>query len=217
MSKSKNPKIQSNFESSKRPKQIESPAQFKDIPISWQLSFLDEDGKWGLKVFKRHFRFSISDGLMSSLGDIHNDLYDAITELSGKTFDSVEDFLNQIHVKCKNNISIVDQKRIISALQENIFWTDIYPKLRHFESQTWKDLEKEQFGERGKTKHHSVSISKIIPEARKRLEELKIEDVDELFSIRFSGQQRIWGIRHFSFLKILWIDLKHEICPPSRN
>ena len=212
------PVIKTPFEAVKTPKNIESPAKYKEFPISWQLSHIDRDGRWGLNIFKRQISFLITDNLLSELkSDINNDLYNAITDLNNKTFESIHDFLLMLENKCKGHISNIEQRIIIKSIQENFFWTDIYPKLRHFESQTWFDIEKEISGGKNKTRHHSVNISKIIPEARKRLEQLQLDDIDELFSIRLAGKLRIWGIRHYSYLRILWIDLEHEICPTTRS
>ncbi len=212
------PTIKTPFEVVKTPRSIESPAKYKEFPISWQLSHIDDDGRWGLNIFKKHFTFSITNNLLSELkSDINNDLYDAISDLNDKTFDSIHDFLFKLEIKSKGHISTLEQRIIIKSIQENFFWTEIYPKLRHFESQTWSKIEKELFGSRSKTKHHSVNISQIIPEARKRLEQLQLDDIDELFSIRLSGKLRIWGIRHWSYLRILWIDLEHEICPSTKG
>lgn len=214
---SKQPKVGAQIDISKNPKVIESPASYKNIPISWQLSHVDDESRWGINVFKSHFIFSITDELLNELPNSSNEIYDTLSKLNGKKFNSIDGFLNKLHIGCNYEITAIEQKIIVKHLRENIFWIDFYPKLRHFESQTWLELEKELFGAKSKTKHHSVSVSKIIPEARKRLAHLKLDDIDELFSIRLTGEQRIWGIRHFSYLRILWFDLEHEICPSSKN
>jgi hypothetical protein len=53
----------------------------------------------------------------------------------------------------------------------------------------------------------------VIPDARKRLEQLRLDDTDELFSLRLNGQERLWGIRSNDIFSLLWWDPKHEICP----
>lgn len=68
---------------------------------------------------------------------------------------------------------------------------------------TWKEVI-------GK-KHHYIEISKIHPEAKKRLEELEYDDT-MLFSFRLSGKQRVWTIRVNDEAYLLWWDPKHEIC-----
>lgn len=65
---------------------------------------------------------------------------------------------------------------------------------------------------------HSINFSCIVKKARKRLEEIHLEDVGEqLFSMRFTGEKRVWGIRHGNVFKVLWWDPKHEICPSPKK
>lgn len=88
-------------------------------------------------------------------------------------------------------------------------WAEIYDKISHFEKMTW--LEIKQHGS------HSIKIDELCPEARKRLEQIQLDDVEELFSLRLTGKQRIWGIRHNAILKILWWDPGHEVCPSEKK
>ncbi len=82
----------------------------------------------------------------------------------------------------------------------------IWPKLRDFESMSWKEIVT-------MTKSHNVETSKLDVAARRKLESLKIDDIEELFSLRLTGKQRIWGILENSTLKILWWDPEHLVCP----
>jgi hypothetical protein len=84
----------------------------------------------------------------------------------------------------------------------------IHCKLRQFEGMAWDEIE------RGGS--HSVEVGKIIPEARKRLEDLKISH-DPLFSLRLSGKERIWGYRVGNVLSIIWWDPEHKICPSHKK
>ena len=77
-------------------------------------------------------------------------------------------------------------------------WDNLFPKLQAFETMTWSEL-----GENGS---HSVSFDSLIPKAQKRLEDLKIDDIDELYSLRLTGKERIWGVRDRNILKLLWWD-----------
>lgn len=60
---------------------------------------------------------------------------------------------------------------------------------------------------------HHVAKDKLIKEAQERLEELKLDDLDELFSLRITAKCRIWGIKDRYVLKILWYDPQHQVCP----
>ena len=215
----KNPKVSKQVRVEKKPKSAKDPELFKDAPISWQLNRIDDDSRWGISVFRNNIKIVKNNNLFDGIDDINDILANALIDLMGKNFDSVESFLENLCQKDNVNISATELSIILKSIDENIFWKDIYPTLKHFEKKTWFEIESETFyGKRkNKTKHHSVQISKLIPEARRRLETLRLDDIDELFSIRISGKIRLWGIRKKSYFQALWFDLKHEICPSKNN
>lgn len=217
MAKKRVPNYHPELKISKSPKISENPAQYKDFPVAWQLSFIDDDSKWGTKCFLEHTSFGNYDNLLDEFDNIHNDLYDAVNSLIGKKFNGVVELLEAVEKKANNNITAEEQRVILKYLDENPFWSEIYTKIRHFETNTWHIIERERHGKKGKSKHHYISISDIISTAQKRLQKLDLDDVDQLFSIRLKGKLRIWGIRTFSYFKVLWFDFNHEICPSQRN
>ncbi len=90
-------------------------------------------------------------------------------------------------------------------------WEDILSKLGHFETQTWQDIETT-------TGSHLVTIKECPnPQMAKRLTEIHQDDIDEIFSLRLSGKERIWGILEGCVLKILWWDPHHEIWPSLKK
>jgi len=90
-------------------------------------------------------------------------------------------------------------------------WNNIHSKMSSFESMTWDEVMKG--GD-----NHPVSVDGIIPDARRRLEEIGQDDIDELFSLRLSGRERIYGIRAGHIFKVLWRDPNHQVCPvPLRH
>jgi hypothetical protein len=93
------------------------------------------------------------------------------------------------------------------------WWEDIYPKLDSYESMTWQEILSATGGRSHGNNSHNIPISELIKEARDRLAEINLDDVDELFSLRLEGKIRIWGMLDNDALKILWYDPKHEICP----
>lgn len=95
------------------------------------------------------------------------------------------------------------------GLSTECVWSDILPKILNFESMRWSDFHGDTC--------HSVEVWKLIPEARKRIEHLNLDDVDELWRFRLTGLQRLWGIREGERFKILWWDPKHEICPSQKK
>ncbi len=85
-----------------------------------------------------------------------------------------------------------------------IFWDEIFPKLKEFESMTWGEIE----GRR----HHAISVDGLSRKARARLREIQMDDIDEVFSFALAGTHRIIGIRDRHALKILWWDPHHQVC-----
>lgn len=85
---------------------------------------------------------------------------------------------------------------------------EIFDRLKHFESMTWADI---------KGDSHNVSKDRLIKAAQVKLEILNIIDIDELFSLRLSGTNRIWGILDRHYFKILWWDPEHKICPSNKK
>jgi hypothetical protein len=87
----------------------------------------------------------------------------------------------------------------------------IAPRLHSLESMTWGEVE-------GKTGSHFVEVIDLIPEARRRLvEELNKDEQGRLFSVRMTGEARLWGIRDIAILRVLWWDPNHEVCRSSKK
>ena len=86
-----------------------------------------------------------------------------------------------------------------------LIFEGILTKMSNFETMKWPEILNRN--------NHAVPISKICPEAQRRLKELKQDDVDELISLRLAGEKRVWGIRDQNILKILWWDPEHTVCP----
>jgi hypothetical protein len=86
------------------------------------------------------------------------------------------------------------------------FVTKILKKLKNADSKTWAQI-------RSEPGNNDIPVEKLIKDARDRLKELKLQDLDAIFHFRFSGKERLWGIRDQHHFKILWWDPEHEICP----
>jgi len=84
-------------------------------------------------------------------------------------------------------------------------WSTLYPRLCCFETMQWREIE-------GASGSHPVQVSDLEKRARDRLVDIQQDDIDELFSLRIGGKERVWGIRDFNVLKILWWDPHHEVC-----
>lgn len=88
---------------------------------------------------------------------------------------------------------------------------EIFKKLKEYESMKWKEIFKD------KKRNHSVSIDQLVKAAQNRLQELRHDDIDELFRLRFTGTQRIWGILEGHIFNILWWDPDHTVYPSEKK
>lgn len=109
-------------------------------------------------------------------------------------------------------VSIIDKdgKWGWGRIDSNILWDKIHSKLKSFESMTLHEIT-------NNGDSHNIEVNQIVKDAQRRLEEIRQADVDELFSLRLSGKERIWGIVDRNIFKILWWDPKHEICPSAKK
>lgn len=92
-------------------------------------------------------------------------------------------------------------------IQKDLFFTEILPKIKNFESMFWSEILNRN--------NHEVPVAQISHDAQERLIQLRLDDVESLVSLRLTGQQRIWGIRIDNILKILWWDPEHKVYPSN--
>lgn len=97
------------------------------------------------------------------------------------------------------------------SVDKSVLWNQIYPKLKAFESMTWSEVR------RAKKQHHSVQVSKLDKLAQKRMIDLGLGEFDELFSLRLSSRERIFGILSGGVLKVLWYDPHHKVYPVEKR
>ncbi|MDO8282710.1 MAG: hypothetical protein Q7U10_08860 [Thermodesulfovibrionia bacterium] len=88
----------------------------------------------------------------------------------------------------------------------------IQNRLKSFETMTWGEIATKRIS-KGSPQNHFMPVSKICKDARDRLKELNLDDLDELYSLRFAARERLWGIRQAEILYILWWDHNHSVFP----
>lgn len=98
------------------------------------------------------------------------------------------------------------------GIDEKTIWKDIHSKLSEFERKTWNEILIKE-----KKRNHTIQVSDICTEAQKRLKKIKQDDIDELVSLRLTGQKRVWGIKEGNILKVLWWDPDHTVCPSQKK
>ncbi len=96
-------------------------------------------------------------------------------------------------------------------------FVDILTKqLCHFETMTWDEILKASGGRNQGNNHHNIEIDKCCKDAQNRLMQLKLDDIDQLFSLRLTGKFRLWGIKEGQVLRFIWIDKEHTVYPTTR-
>lgn len=195
-------------------KQVKSIAiDFKNQYACWQIGQFDLEGRWGVESALGNVQFFISNELLELLCKYgNNPLSNVLETLAKAKHASFSDFYRKLKSAFNNNIPSEIVHQISLDVSRTFFMDKIYPKLRDFEQKTWTEIEKETTGKEGRSKHHFIDIEKLSKDAQSRLEELKINDLDSLFSLRLEGTLRIFGIRKQNYLRILWIDPEHEVC-----
>lgn len=88
-------------------------------------------------------------------------------------------------------------------------WSLILSKMRLWETMTWNEIE----GRRD----HSISVENLSEAAKKRLAEIQLDDIDEVFSLHIDGKKRLFGIRDRNIFKVLWWDREHNVCPSHKK
>ncbi len=76
---------------------------------------------------------------------------------------------------------------------------------------TWFNIKSQSGGKaegRG-TNHHLLPIDKFTKDAQRRLGALKLDDADELFSLRLGNTLRLYGIKDGRVLRFVWHDPYH--------
>lgn len=88
-------------------------------------------------------------------------------------------------------------------------WHFIIGKMRDFEKMKWSEIK----GDR----NHPIKKENICPEAQRRLEMTRNDDIEEVFSLALGSLPRLIGIRDRFIFKILWWDPEHLICPSKKK
>lgn len=96
-----------------------------------------------------------------------------------------------------------------SKLTPKTWFRQILPFLKSIEGLTWAQLKSASGGRSNGTNHHALEVEGCTNGARVRLAELRLDDYDEIFSLRLSNTVRIYGLRDGRALRIIWHDPYH--------
>ena len=99
-------------------------------------------------------------------------------------------------------------------------WRSILQHLRAFEGMTWAEIKAAAGGRKYGNNSHVLQVTDLVNKAQDRLEEIGIEELDEVFSLRLTQTLRLYGIRDGRVLRLLWHDPHHGTkrgCCPTEN
>ncbi|MEW6364442.1 MAG: hypothetical protein AB1714_07370 [Acidobacteriota bacterium] len=85
-------------------------------------------------------------------------------------------------------------------------------RLADLEGMTWNEILIQ-----GRKQNHTVEVGDLCAQARARLLEIHADDIEELVSLRVTGEERIFGIRQEGTLELLWWDPQHRVCPSQKS
>lgn len=124
--------------------------------------------------------------------------------------EDAKSYLQKKPVWSFKNLDIEHKKWGLHTQQE---FDEVIRKMKSFEGMSWSEIEKASGGKRSGNgnNNHFEKVSSLIKEAQQRLIELKLDDNDQLFSLRISGTGRLYGILQDGVFRMLWFDKNHEI------
>lgn len=88
-------------------------------------------------------------------------------------------------------------------------WQEVLDKLGNLETQTWAQL----LGDH----HHRISVDVLSKDAKQRLLQLKLDDYEDVLSIRLTGKRRVFGLQDGHACLLLWWDPHHKVCPSTKS
>ena len=191
------------------------PPNYKTMHPVWQLGIMDMTGKWGYESYSEKVRYRMSEQSLSIADYPDGDtVFQSLDALQGEYDNYTKLFkkISDIH-----SLPIGYCPQITEDTKRYFFIEKLYPKLREYEKLTWDEIERQTYGKEQKSKNHSIAKEKLSKDAIARLDQLKQGDVDELFSLRLEGELRVFGIRELNCLKILWVDINHEVCESHKK
>jgi hypothetical protein len=96
-----------------------------------------------------------------------------------------------------------------SRLKPNDKWHEVVKKLDDYQTQKWGGVLLASGGKSSGTNNHVLSTANLNDCAQKRLIEIERDDVTDIYSIRLSATERVYGTREQNFFDMLWFDDDH--------
>ena len=109
----------------------------------------------------------------------------------------------------------------IGACENLDFRQLIDETISNWETMTWAELYQASGGRRQGNNNHPILVSKLSSVAKKRLKDIKEDDIETIVSLRINSRERLYGIRAGQVCQILWYDPWHDnskkaVCPSTK-
>jgi hypothetical protein len=94
--------------------------------------------------------------------------------------------------------------------------------LKSYESMTWAEILAASGGKSAGNNNHPIMVPNLSAKAKERLQAIKMNDIEAVFSLRLEATVRLYGIRMGRILKLLWLDPWHAdaakaVCPARKR
>jgi hypothetical protein len=86
---------------------------------------------------------------------------------------------------------------------------EVIEKLCEFEGKNWNEITGGG--------SHTIAVRKLCDQAQERLVEIQMDDLDDLMSLRLSGENRVWCIKSGHIMRVLWWDEEHQVYPVLKD
>lgn len=88
-------------------------------------------------------------------------------------------------------------------------FSEIFEKLIEFENKNWNEITKGG--------SHPIAVPDLCQDARDRLVEIQLDDLEELLSLRLTGVNRVWCWKSGHIVMPLWWDPDHKVYPVKKD
>lgn len=87
---------------------------------------------------------------------------------------------------------------------------EVMTKLKGHESMRLSEIFRD-----AKHHNHAIDLDDLSKEAKSRLQELSLDDIDCVHTLRLTGAERIIGWRYENVYYVIWWDPDHRVCPSN--
>jgi len=85
---------------------------------------------------------------------------------------------------------------------------ELLQRIQTWEKSTWRDILV-----RDARNNHRIDVDRCCAASQQRLKSRRLNDVDQLVSLRVNSTARVIGILDRGVFKLLWWDPFHQVCP----